>query len=228
MFKKLLIVLLSLFITSCSKNKLEFIDPVRDVFLFDELDEKVKNDWLSVDTSSSISNYQLQMLNKSIYEFDLKDINGNIINLTEFDKVVINIVSIDCPHCINEIQNYLYDYLDNEDIKYVQYFNETDKQAVIDFYKSNNVDIPDNLTIILKDDLFYEYIKNDLNISKLPFFCFYNSKKLVFNHMGELDKNSYLRALYFSYSLYPNGIDIVDTSRSVEDVKNDISLSNQQ
>ena len=59
MFKKILLVLLSLLLVSCDKEinedikeevsiESEFIEPIRDVFLCDELNSNIKNKWMEI------------------------------------------------------------------------------------------------------------------------------------------------------------------------------------
>ena len=102
MFKKILIVLMIFFLCSCEKKeevKEEYIDPVRDIFIFDEIDEELQTKIKKANLNKDFENYQFKMLFKDVYGGDVKDINDNTINFTDYEKLkIVKIYYICCPY----------------------------------------------------------------------------------------------------------------------------------
>lgn len=250
MFKKVILVLLTLLLVSCNNNKQEeeiiippveeslFIEPINDVFLFDELNSEIKNRWqdvLKIDGSNHLENYQLEMLFKDIYEDDLVDIYGNVINLKTYDKLVLNFVSVDCGACKLEIENYINDLVDYvDDVQFVQYFGVGTKEEILDLYKSLNVSIPENLIIIEANDDVKNYMKYDLMAKMYPTFVFYLNNKVSFNVVSKMSLVAYKKAIDIAFNepikkeelINKDGIDIFTLNRDFDDVKNDLRKEN--
>lgn len=246
MFKKLILILLTLLLVSCTNNKQEevidipleeslFIDPINDVFLFDELNSEIRNRWLDVvntDGGSRISNYQLEMLYKDVYDDELVDIDGNIVNLKDYEKLVINFVSVECGACKLEIENYINDIVSFDDsIQFVQYFGIGDKEDILDLYKELNVTIPNNLIIIAANDDMKNYMKYDLMAEMYPTFVFYLNNKVSFDIVSKLSLNAYIKAIDIGFNnpikieelVDEKKRDIFSLNRDIDDVKNDLS-----
>ena len=101
-FKKILLVLL-LFLTSCTKKeeepvitKEEYIDPAKDIFIFDQIDGNLASRIKDANAGKDFKNYQFMMLYKDIYDGVLEDINGNKFRLSDYDQVILEIVSVEC------------------------------------------------------------------------------------------------------------------------------------
>lgn len=251
MFKKILLVLLSLLLVSCDKEinedikeeviiESEFIEPIRDVFLCDELNSNIKNKWMeinNIDGGRGINNYQIEMLYKDVYDKELIDINGNKLNLKDYDKLVINFVSVDCGTCKQEISESIVDIVNEyEDVKFIQYFGIGNKEEILNMYSSLNVQIPDNLTIVAKDDDFHNYIKYELKAEMYPTFVFYNNQKVNLDLVSRVSINAYKKAYDLAFInpikkeelINSEGIYLFDLNRTIEDVKNDLSEENKK
>ena len=174
MLKKFFIVLISFFLVSCATNKEEdklideYIAPVKDVFLFDELDTNLKQRIRDANGNSAFQNYQFYMLNKSIYENDLLDINGNIINFNNYDNFILEILSTTCSHCRDSLKNNLDSLLDL-DTTIIQYFNVGDVDDIKNLYKDIDRSIPSNIIVIGKDEGLDDYLRNDIGIESIGF-----------------------------------------------------------
>ena len=251
MLKKLLIVLLSLLLISCEKEVIEdkkeeeiieskFIDPIKDVFLCDELNENIKNRWMEIintDGGRGINNYQIEMLFKDIYEGELIDINGNTVDLNSYDKLVFNFVSTECGTCKQEISECINDLVNEyEDVTFIQYFGIGEKEDILNMYSSLNVTIPDNLIIIAHNDDFHNYMKYDLKAEMYPTFVFFNAQKVSLVLTSKLSLKAYKKAYDLAFEnpirieelINKDGIYLFDLNRTVQDVKNDLSKENQE
>ena len=241
MLKKLLIVLLSLLLISCEKEVIEdkkeeeiieskFIDPIKDVFLCDELNENIKNKWMEIintDGGRGISNYQIEMLFKDIYEGELIDINGNTVDLNSYDKLVFNFVSTECGACKQEISECINDLVNEyEDVTFIQYFGIGEKEDILNMYSSLNVTIPDNLIIIAHNDDFHNYMKYDLKAEMYPTFVFFNAQKVSLVLTSKLSLKAYKKAYDLAFEnpirieelINKDGIYLFDLNRIILEV----------
>lgn len=235
MIKKILLILL-LILSSCGKkeNNLEFIDPVRDVFVYGELDKQTQDRIRLANGNREYKNYQFKMLNKDVFDKDLLDINGNSINLNKYKDLAFEVVSVTCNHCRNQLK-YIGDFVSKFDGTFIQYFNVGNKQEILDLYGSENIKIPDNLIIISKDDAVDDYIRNYLDLEMYPTLICFKNGKVSFSVDGEVELEYYdqLLDIAFKNTLKEeelkdqNGISIFKLNRSIEDVKNDLSSKNQ-
>ena len=87
--KFLLFIIFLLLLSACTKKQEHeeilpeedtvtdlYIDPVKDVFIFGELqDEKLKEKIRAANCHSDFANYQFKMLGKGVYEGRLEDIH---------------------------------------------------------------------------------------------------------------------------------------------------------
>ncbi len=240
MLKKIFIVLISFILVSCATNneeeKLidEYIAPVKDVFLFDELDNDLKQRIRNANGNSAFKNYQFYMLGKSIYENDLLDINGNIINFNNYDSFILEVLSTTCSHCRDSLKNNL-DSLLELDTTIIQYFNVGDIDDIKNLYEDIDRSIPDNIIVIGKDEGLDDYLRNDIGIERYPTLISYKDNKISFSSIGDMDEESFKSYYEISFInilekedlIDSEGNDLLSLNRSVDDVKNDLSIENQ-
>lgn len=240
MLKKFFIVLISFILVSCATNneeeKLidEYIAPVKDVFLFDELDNDLKQRIRDANGNSAFQNYQFYMLGKDIYENDLLDINGNIINFNNYDSFILEVLSTTCSHCKDSLENNLDSLLDL-DVTIIQYFNVGDVDDIKNLYEDIDRSIPSNIIVIGKDEGLDDYLRHDIGIERYPTLISYKDKKISFSSIGDMDEESFKSYYEISFNNPLKKEDLIDSesndllslNRSVDDVKNDLSVENQ-
>ncbi len=238
MLKKFFIVLISFVLVSCNieEEKLidEYIAPVKDVFLFNELDTKLKNEIKKANGNSDFQNYQFYMLGKSIYESDLLDIDGNIINFNNYDSFILEVLSTTCSHCRDSLENNL-DSLLSLDTTIIQYFNVGDTDDIKNLYKDIGRSIPDNVIVIAKDEGLDDYLRHDIGIERYPTLISYKNNKISFSSIGDMNEESFKSYYEISFIntlekddlIDTDGNDLLSLNRSVDDVKNDLSVDNQ-
>ena len=246
MFKKILLILLILSCLSCGKhdNEMkqeveietinEYIDPVRDIFLFDELDEKLRNRIKTANNNKEFNNYQFQMLFRDIYNKPLVDIDGNTINLVDYKKLVVEVVSVKCSHCKKQIEKI--DSFLRDDITFVQYFNIGNKEDIIKFYNEAGVVMPENVIIIARDNEFKKYLIDELKLEMYPSLLTFKDNRLSFVVQGETygDTIDYIYDIGFDNILTKDdltdkdGVFLLDKTYSFDDVKNSISRDNME
>lgn len=242
MLKKIFVLSLLFLLVACNANKQEvieikdYIDPAKDVFLFDEIDENLKEIIKKANGNKDYNNYQFKMLNKEVYKDNLKDIDGNdfcFIN-DSIGSYILEIVSVDCSHCKDMVKSHI-QYMNDSNIKTIQYFNVGDKQDILDFYLELDIDIPNNITIIPHDDGMNDYIKNELKAESYPSLIAYYNNKVSFMEYGDINEEE-LEAFYqlgFNNTLLIdnslkdiNGNDLLSLDRSIEDVEESLSDEN--
>lgn len=240
MLKKILIVLSLLLLVSCIKDKKEttvideYIAPVKDVFLFDELDGNLKQRIKKANGNKDYLNYQFKMLGRGVYEKDLTDIKGNTINLKDYDNFILEVLSTACSHCRDSIRDNV-DNLLNLDTTLIQYFNIGDRTDIENLYEDINKDIPENIIIIGRDKNFEDYLKNEICIDRYPTLISYKDGELTFSSIGDMNletSNSFYEISFVdpiarSELIDEDGNDLLTLDRSIDDVKNDLSRANQ-
>lgn len=200
-----------------------FIEPMKDIFIFSELDDGLKNDVKRANGGKDFKNYQFKMLNKDVYENDLIDIYGNLINLKNYDEFILEVVSVECSHCKQMIAEHLMEMLE-KGVKLVQYFDVGNKDEIIDLYNELDIEMSEDIVYLSRDDDFRVYIKDYLGLVSYPSLVCFKDNKVVFNEVGELSLGS-LEKLYELSFLNTLCIDqsIIDKDRTIDDVKNDLS-----
>ena len=240
MLKKIFIVLISFILVSCATNNEEekivdeYIAPVKDVFLFDELDNDLKQRIRNANGNSAFQNYQFYMLDKSIYENDLLDINGNVINFNNYDSFILEVLSTTCSHCKDSLENNLDSLLDL-DVTIIQYFNVGDVDDIKNLYEDIDRSIPSNIIVIGKDEGLDDYLRHDIGIERYPTLISYIDNKISFSSIGDMDEESFKSYYEISFNnplkkedlIDSEGNDLLSLNRSVDDVKNDLSIENQ-
>ena len=237
MIKKILLVFL-LLLCACSKKQdpksLEYIDPVRDVFIFSELDSSVQERIKKANANKEYKNYQFKMHGADVFLEQLTDINDNPINLKDYDNLIFEVVSVTCNHCRNQLQH-INEFVSRLNGTFIQYFNVGTKQEILDLYKTDNIDIPENLIIIGQDDRVDSYIRYDLGLQMYPTLLCYKNGKISFCEDGEIGLEEYDSLLDVAFInpleekdlLDENGNNVIELNRSVDDVKNSLSIENQ-
>ena len=240
MLKKIFIVLISFILVSCATNNEEekivdeYIAPVKDVFLFDELDNDLKQRIRNANGNSAFQNYQFYMLGKDIYENDLLDINGNTINFNNYDSFILEVLSTTCSHCKDSLENNLDSLLDL-DVTIIQYFNVGDVDDIKNLYEDIDRSIPSNIIVIGKDEGLDDYLRHDIGIERYPTLISYKDNKISFSSIGDMDEESFKSFYEISFNnplkkedlIDSEGNDLLSLNRSVDDVKNDLSIENQ-
>jgi len=228
MIKKIFLVLLIFILSACNlaKEEKQYIEPMNNVFLFDEIDEESKTKLKQANGDKEYENYQFKMISKDIYDEDLTDINGNTINLKNYDCLVFEIVSVGCSHCKKMIAKDLKIML-NKDVTFVQYFNVGDKDDILDLYKDIGIEIPDNLIIIEYNESLYDYVKDYLKIESYPTLVLFKNGKVSINSYGQLDTDG-IDTLYDLGFNNPITIEenVINLDRSIDDVRESLSEEN--
>ena len=227
-----------LFLSGCRPQKepieenIEYIDPVKDIFIFSALDSTTQYRIRKANGNKEYSNYQFDMLFKDVYSRPVQDISGNTINLADYEKLIVEVVSVECSHCkkqnesIDKFTAYFYGTL-------VQYFNVGDREEIMQFY--GNTPIPEDLIVISRDEGFKDYIMDELGLKKYPSTLAYYEGKLSFMCDGETDIIGFRELCTIGFEerlseedfLDRDGNDLLKANRSVEDVKNDLSEENR-
>lgn len=217
------------------EEKLEYIDPVRDIFIFGELATDTQTKLKQANANNEFRNYQFLMLGDDAYAKTLKDINDNDVNMNEYDRVMLEIVSVKCSHCRKQLHE-LEKMMSFDDVMFIQYFNVGNKQEILKVYEEEGIEIPDNLMIIEHDMDFEDYIRYYLKIENYPTIITYDNGKVVFDTYGEHDENSIDRIYEISFVdpiieddlCDAEGNKLLDILRTSDDVKNDLSADNQK
>ncbi|MBR4461332.1 MAG: hypothetical protein IKS51_01970 [Erysipelotrichaceae bacterium] len=240
MFKKLLLLILLLCL-SCTKTETiepddkEYIEAMKDVLLFDEIDAKLQDRLQEANNGSYYQNYQFQMLFQDAYDGTLTDINGNPFRFDEHEKVWLEIVSVNCGHCQNQL-SYVNEILEYEDAAFVQYFNVGTKEEIISLYAQQDLEIPEKLTVISRDDDFRKYITDTLHVKVYPTLIAYDQGKVSFVNAGEMEMET-LPAVYEigfvdkirrSELVTEKGEDLLSINRSMDDVEASLSEENRK
>lgn len=237
---KILTVILIINLTACNNKTTiqeeEYIEPLREVFIVGQLDEKIQNRINNANGEKTYQNYQFKMMYTSPYQNDLKDINGNIINLLDYDKLIFEVVSIECNHCKKITKNYLEDYIKKyPEYKFVQYFDDGDKDEVVKFYQDLNKELIDYVVVIPKDEKLHRYIYDDVGMKAYPTTCFYLNNELRYSAVGELDPVKYDNAIDLGFVnplekdelVNSENESILEMDRTIEDVRNSFSEENR-
>ena len=216
-----------------TNENIEYIDPVKDIFIFSALDAGTQYRIRKANSNKDYSNYQFKMLFKDVYNSKLHDINGNEIDLARYEKLILEVVSVDCAHCKKQIE-LIGDFVRYFDGTFIQYFNVGTADEIREFY--GDIQIPENLIIIERDEKLKDYLLDELGIKKYPSMLGYYEGKLSFMNDGECDligfrefcEISFIKRLSEEDFFDENGNDLLNINRTTDDVKNDLSSANQK
>ena len=237
MLKKLIILLFILLVSCDSKQVIneekQYIDPINDLYIFDELNTN-NQELINLATGNKeYRNEQFKMLYKDIYCKDIVDIFGNKYNLSKYDNLVFEVVSVECEHCKNFIKEHSNNLL-SHGIQVVQYFNVGNKDEIINFYNDMDMEIPNNIIVVEKNDDLYSYVKDYIRIVKYPSLISYKNGKVSFMVDGEKN-DSNLNAFYNISFINPltiedlsneDGNSYIEICRNENDVLNSLSDDN--
>lgn len=241
--KKALIILLILFIfAGCQKQKEEenlYIDPIDDKEIFSYLNQETYNLLYAANNNQIVENYVLESIGLKLPELILEDIYGNKINLNDFNdkKVVFEVVANWCSSCKKQVFEYNDSIINkyNDDIVFVQYFNEGNIEQIKAFYLETNLDYNSDLIIIPSNEEFSKILKNEYNLVYYPSFLFFNSGVLNFiaSSFVEIDQFDKIYDLVYQKDfnsnklIDKNGDSIFKYNRSALDVLNELSDENK-
>lgn len=240
---KFLTVLVFLMLFGCNstqeiiEEETQYIEPMKEVFIFEEINHDLQNKILYANNNNEYQNYQFKMLFSDIYAEDVEDIYGNIINLKNYDHLVFDVISTECSHCKKIVSEYLKDYLTKyPEYKFVQYFDEGNKDEIMQFYSDLGVTPFDNVIIIERNDKLHDYIYNDVGMKAYPTINFFLDGKLRFSVVGELDLRAYSKAVELGFIdpieqkdlINEDGESYLELDRSIDDVKKTLSKENQE
>ena len=241
MIKKILLLILLLLCVSCAKeedtndNGKEYIEPVRDLLLYDQVDEKLQERLKKANNDSYFQNYQFEMLFKEAYPDALTDINGNPFRFEEHENVWLEIVSVNCGHCREQLA-YVNEMLAFEDVTFVQYFNVGTAEEIRELYASQDLEIPENLTVIAKDASMRSYVSGTLKAKMYPTLVAFRNGTVSFVNAGEIAAEDLpvIHEICFENTIRPEelvdkkGNDLLSLNHSVDDVKASLSTENLQ
>lgn len=239
MLKRILILLIACLLCSCSKevpkdeDSILYIEPVRSVRIFDELDPELQNRIRMASGDSDPGNYKFRMLFKDVYDGQLQDIDGETISLRDYDRLFVEVVSVKCSHCKKQLE-YIDEFSRKQDVTLLQYFNVGDRDQIIAFYEEAGVAIPENIIIVPNDADFKDYLLKELGIELYPTMLSYYDGKLSFIFDGEMDMEQYEKFYDISFVNRLSEEDLVDEQgnsiikkeRTIDDVRDSLSQDN--
>ena len=152
MMKKIVAVLLAVLLAACTGEnaepvKEEYIDPVKDVFIFAEADSGLQKRLKDANNGLDYKNYQFKMMFLDIYDKEITDIEGRTYDLRTFENVILQIVSVECEHCHRQI-GMIDDLLNKTDALFIQYFNVGTASEIRSLYEELDRQIPEELCIV--------------------------------------------------------------------------------
>lgn len=252
--KKILIILLALLLVGCSTNgdsnsegdsnqngdlnpSYKFIDPVSDDKLFSFLNEETAALLKKANDDTEVDNATLNNIGKTIPSFSFTSYDGLTINLDDYanKKVIFEVVSTTCSHCMEQAKNNNQSIIDSlDDIVFMQYFINGTNDSIDSFYKEIGESVPSDEIILLKNEEFTEYIQNNYNFEATPTFYFFNDGNLSWDFVGTIALEAFnnLYSVAFENALDVN--DLVDTDgvsiftrlRGIDDIKKDLGEEN--
>ena len=212
----------------------EYIDPVKDIFIFGELEEDLKNKIKEANNGSDYENYQFKMLEKGVFEDVLSDIDGNSIDLKQMEEFYLEVVSVECSHCKKQL-SVIKDLAEGQQRPFIQYFNVGEREDILSMYEEQGVDVSEKLNIVSYDDGLEEYLRYELGIKMYPTLLCFKDGKVSFVSVGEVSSDSFSKIETLGFeevidvSLMKDhlGEPLLKSSRSADDVWNDLSKENQ-
>ena len=238
--KKLLSILLIVLLAACTKEDTEpvneeCIDPVRDVFIFAEADSSLQERLKEANNGFDYRNFQFEILFKDIYDKQITDIKGNTYDLSQYEDIVLQVVSVDCEHCHRQIE--MIDvFLDETDALFIQYFNVGTASEIKSLYHELYQKIPEDICIVERDEDIKNYIKDYLKLEKYPTLVCFKNGKVSFCAEGETDPETFVKINQIGFIdlikredlVDAQGRDLLSLNHSLEDVKNSLSIENQE
>ena len=241
--KIILFSTISILLLSCTKQgvpdipaaeeKEEYIDPVKDVFIFGEIEVDLRQKLKTANCHGDMNNYQFAMLGKDVYDGELTDIDGNAINLKDLEAFYLEIVSVNCSHCKKQL-HVMDSLIEGEELPFIQYFNVGTKEEILEMYDSEGVELSEKMIIIAEDEGMKAYAKKMLKMKSYPTLLTCKEGKITFDAVGELDQESIEQVRHFGFSDVldahelkdQDGNELLSLNRSIDDLKDDLSDEN--
>ena len=241
--KIILFSTISILLLSCTKQgvpdipaaeeKEEYIDPVKDVFIFGEIEVDLRQKLKTANCHGDMNNYQFAMLGKDVYDGELTDIDGNAINLKDLEAFYLEIVSVNCSHCKKQL-HVMDSLIEGEELPFIQYFNVGTKEEILEMYDSEGVELSEKMIIIAEDEGMKAYAKETLKMKSYPTLLTCKEGKITFDAVGELDQESIEQVRHFGFSDVldahelkdQDGNELLSLNRSIDDLKDDLSDEN--
>ena len=241
--KIILFSTISILLLSCTKQgvpdipvaeeKEEYIDPVKDVFIFGEIEADLRQKLKTANCHGDMNNYQFAMLGKDVYDGELTDIDGNAINLKDLEAFYLEIVSVNCSHCKKQL-HVMDSLIEGEELPFIQYFNVGTKEEILEMYDSEGVELSEKMIIIAEDEGMKAYTKKMLKMKSYPTLLTCKEGKITFDAVGELDQESIEQVRHFGFSDVldahelkdQDGNELLSLNRSIDDLKDDLSDEN--
>ena len=218
--------------TDKNEEKEEFIDPVRDIFIFEQLDKTLAERLKEANGNKDLQNYQFKMLFNDQFDIELTDINGNAVSLGDYDQFFFEIASVECSHCRKEL-HIIDAFKEENDIPFIQYFDVGDAQEIRKIYEEEGLEIKDDQIILVRNDNLHTYFK-ELGLKAYPTLVTYKDHKISFVGQGSLDLIALAKVKEVGFNdpikeedlCNEEGRSYLELSRSVDDVKKDLSKEN--
>lgn len=248
MIRKIFIALLMVMLSACAtidtgdKEKTDeveldesYIEPLRDVFLFDELSDDVRTRIKDANLGNPLSNAQIKMLGMDAYNKPLKTIDGIDISLKNYDRIIMEVVSVECSHCKKQVKETLDELSALDDCQIIQYFDKGDRNEIMAFYDELEMKAPEDAIIISRDDGLHAYLKDDIKIDRYPCTIAFLDGKISFSIFGEYGKEDVSKLYDISFENIlkkeeladKSGTDVRLLERTMDDVKRSFSVSNR-
>ncbi len=144
--------------------------------------------WNEFCTSDRIRDNCRELTGKDFYLENIEHLSGNITQLTNHDRYIIEIMSVDCYHC-------------NNSMPYVLEYDNSNKEIPI--YTCNFSDDPVTIKEWMseKDYSFdigmveYDLVKYDLGIKYTPCFLFIEKNEIKLAFIGEIKSVEFIDTL---------------------------------
>lgn len=240
--KKAFLILLFL-LSACQTNtnkKINYVRPVNDVVLFDYLNDDTKKLLKQVNNNEAVANDVLKSLGVDLPFYVLEDINGDKIDLSNYEhkKVIIEIVSTYCDHCKEQAyKNNPYIINKYPDLTFITYFVNGNKETIDAFYTEIGIkNINNNEIIVIENKEFNDYLEKHLNLKATPTYYFFNEGKMTWSYIGTIKEDAFDKMYDFAFNetfdttklVSSEGKSIFDYSRDIDDVKNDLDKEKYQ
>lgn len=214
------------------EEEIEYIEPINNIVIFDELVPDVRVRILKASNNNKPSNEDFKMIGKTLYQKELVDINGNTIKLTDYDNLLVDVISINCGKCRQQLLDV--NKLISDEYTTVLFFDVGTKEEILSLFEELDMEIPEDLIIISENRYLKKYIVDELNIYKYPTMICFKNQKVTFDNSGYLDEDSYeylidlgfINPLSEKDFLNNDGINAINLNRTIDDLRSDLSKDN--
>jgi len=226
------IMIILLLLCGCADKSYEYIKPINNASYFSLLNDSLKEELLEI-YEEELDNYQLEMIGSKLEDVPFKDLNYKEHNLLDYQdsKLVIEVVSVGCSHCLKQIKYYNQEIFENnDDITFIQYFSTGTISQIKDLYSSNGLNMPDK-TIVEASVDFYNYLEK-IGARYTPFLLFFDHGELIYSKENTTNQTQFekIKEYIFNNPLKKDGlvdndcVPVFDVKqRDYEDIKNELS-----